>query len=119
MLVVIPRNTTIPTSKTVCVTTVCDNQPKIALSIYEGERVRVKDNYWLGTMLLDISPQPRGVPIFRACFTLNESGTLHISVEETKTGGAEGLSMPDRIGSFSAEEVENMVRDAEKCKAAD
>ncbi|KAI9096011.1 hypothetical protein K1719_026158 [Acacia pycnantha] len=76
MQVVIPRNTSIPTSMSSTATTTFDNQTEAQITIFQGERTRSNDNNWLGTFNVTIPPEPKGVPSFKVCFSIDENGIL-------------------------------------------
>ncbi|RYR60105.1 hypothetical protein Ahy_A04g017200 isoform D [Arachis hypogaea] len=119
MKVIIPRNTMIPTKKQDLFTTQFHNQEIVQIHIYEGERKIASNNNLLGSFDLEIPPAPRGVPMINVCFEIDSNSILHVSAEERATGVMKKVSVVSNKGRLSREEVERMVKDAEKYKAED
>ncbi len=119
MTVLIPRNTTIPTSKTEVFSTASDNQPEVTINVLQGEREFAKDNRLLGNFNLGgIPPAPRGVPQIEVTFNIDVNGILHVSAKDRATG-KENKTTVEKSGGLSKEEVEKMKRDAELHAAED
>jgi molecular chaperone DnaK len=119
MTVLIPRNTTIPTSKTEVFSTASDNQPEVTINVLQGEREFAKDNRLLGTFNLGgIPPAPRGTPQIEVTFNIDVNGILHVSAKDRATG-KENKTTVEKSGGLSKEEVEKMKRDAELHAAED
>jgi molecular chaperone DnaK len=119
MTVLIPRNTTIPTSKTEVFSTASDNQPEVTINVLQGEREFAKDNRLLGNFNLGgIPPAPRGVPQIEVTFNIDVNGILHVSAKDRATG-KENKTTVEKSGGLSKEEVEKMKRDAEMHAAED
>lgn len=110
---IIPRNTTIPTRCTQIFSTATDNQTSVEIHIVQGERPMVADNKTLGRFILDgISPAPRGIPQIEVTFDLDANGILKVSAIDKSTGRSQNITITASSG-LSAEEIEQMRRDAE------
>ncbi|KAJ4773753.1 Heat shock 70 kDa protein [Rhynchospora pubera] len=118
--VVIPRNTPIPVQKKVVRKTVVDFQSNVTFKIYEGERVRSEDNNLLGQFsLYDIHRAPRGETKFNVTFEIDINGILHVSAEEPISGGKKQITLINREGRLSKEEIDRMVHEAERYRIED
>ncbi|MED6116618.1 hypothetical protein PIB30_101899 [Stylosanthes scabra] len=110
----------VPTKKEKLFTTTIDNQQSIRFPIYEGQRLMASDNNLLGSFALEIPPtRPRGEPNITVCFEIDSNGILQVSAEEKATGMIKKVSVESNKGRLTREEVERMVKDAEKYKAED
>jgi len=115
----IPRNTTIPTSKTEIFSTAADNQTQVEVHIVQGERPMASDNKSLGRFILDgIPPAPRGVPQIEVTFDIDASGILKVTAKDKATGKSQNITITGAIG-LSEDEVKRMQEEAEKHKAED
>ncbi|ACV59008.1 molecular chaperone DnaK [Alicyclobacillus acidocaldarius] len=110
---IIPRNTTIPTSKSQIFTTAADNQTSVEIHVLQGEREMAADNKTLGRFTLnDIPPAPRGVPQIEVTFDIDANGIVHVSAKDLATGKSQRITITASSG-LSKEEVERMMKEAQ------
>lgn len=115
----IPRNTTIPTSKSEVFSTAVDNQPSVEVHVLQGERDMAVDNKSLGRFILDgIASAPRGVPKIEVTFDIDANGVLHVTAKDQGTGKEQKITIQGSTG-MSDEEVDNLVKEAEANREAD
>ena len=119
MTVMIPRNTTIPTSKSQIFSTAADNQPAVDIMVYQGERPMARDNKLLGNFQLSgIAPARRGIPQIEVKFDIDVNGIVHVSATDKATNKKQEITITNSSGLSDAE-IDKMVREAEEHKAED
>jgi molecular chaperone DnaK len=119
MTPLIPRNTTIPTSKSEIFSTAADNQTQVEIHVLQGERPMAAENKSLGRFILDgLLPAPRGVPQIEVTFDIDANGILNVSAKDKGTGKEQRIVIQASSG-LTKEEIERMVREAEAHAAED
>jgi len=120
MSVVVPKNTTIPVTKSDKFTTESDNQTIITIDIYEGERASTTGNMKLGTFdLTGIPPAPRGTPSILVTFSLDANGILKVTAEDKATGKQSHVIIRNGRGRLSEEQIRDMIQEELKNKEED
>ena len=119
MTTLIPRNTTIPTSKSEVFSTAADNQPAVDIHVLQGERSMASDNKTLGRFqLTNIPPAPRGVPKIEVTFDIDANGIVNVKAKDLGTNKEQSITITSSTG-LSEEDIEKMVKEAEANKEAD
>ncbi|KAJ4975143.1 hypothetical protein NE237_000249 [Protea cynaroides] len=114
MTKIIPRNTTLPTSKSEVFSTAADGQTSVEINVLQGEREFVRDNKSLGSFRLDgIPPAPRGVPQIEVKFDIDANGILSVTAVDKGTGKKQDITITG-ASTLPGDEVERMVKEAEK-----
>ena len=117
--VLIPRNTTIPTSKSQVFSTAADNQPAVDIHILQGERSMAADNKTLGNFqLTGIPAAPRGVPQIEVTFDIDANGIVNVKAKDLGTGKEQKITITAN-NTLSDEEIDKMMKEAEANKEAD
>jgi molecular chaperone DnaK len=119
MTVLIPRNTTIPVSKSETFSTAADGQTAVDVQVSQGERPLAKDNRSLANFRLDgLAPAPRGVPQVEVTFDIDANGIVNVKAKDKATGREQKVTI-QTSGGLSKEEVERLVQEAAANETAD
>ena len=119
MTVLIPRNTTIPTTKSQVFSTAEDNQPAVDIQVYQGERQMARDNKLLGHFQLGgIRPARRGTPRIEVTFNIDANGIVAVKAKDLDTNQEQSITITGSSG-LSQADIEKMVKEAEAHKAED
>ncbi|TNV82518.1 hypothetical protein FGO68_gene6802 [Halteria grandinella] len=120
MTKITPRGTVLPAKKSQTFTTYQDQQTTVTISVFEGERAQVKDNYLLGKFdLTGIRPAARGVPQIEVTFEIDENSILSVTAKDINTTNQVSIIVKNENGRLSKEEIEDIIRENEKIALLD
>jgi len=120
MAVIIPKNSTIPVTKSKTFSTNHDNQESVKIKIFEGERPLTRDNHCLGTFEMHgIPPMPRAQPRIEVTFNLDADGILNVTAQEKGSGKSGSLTITNDAGRLSPDQIKAMLDQAKAFEAED
>ena len=119
MTPLVPRNTTIPVSKSQVFSTAENNQTAVDINILQGERPMSSDNKSLGMFRLEgIAPAMRGVPQIEVTFDIDANGIVNVSAKDKATGKEQKITITNS-SNLSEQDIDKMVKEAEANAAED
>jgi len=120
MTTLIARNTVVPTKKVQVFSTAADNQDRVDIQVYEGERSMAKDNHFLGHFFLDNIPlAPRGVPQIEVTFDIDANGILVVTARDMASGNKQSININADKRRLSEAEINKMIQEAEENRVKD
>ena len=119
MTALVPRNTTIPTSKSQIFSTAENNQTAVDINVFQGERSMVRDNKSLGMFRLDgIAPAMRGIPQIEVTFDIDANGIVNVSAKDKATNKEQKITITNS-SNLTDDDIDKMVKEAEANAASD
>ena len=113
MTALVPRNTTIPVSKSQVFSTAENNQTAVDINVLQGERPMASDNKSLGMFRLEgIAPAMRGVPQIEVTFDIDANGIVNVSAKDKATGKEQKITITNS-SNLSEQDIDKMVKEAE------
>ena len=119
MTALVPRNTTIPVSKSQVFSTAENNQTAVDINVLQGERPMASDNKSLGMFRLEgIAPAMRGIPQIEVTFDIDANGIVNVSAKDKATGKEQKITITNS-SNLSEQDIDKMVKEAEANAAED
>ena len=119
MTALVPRNTTIPVSKSQIFSTAENNQTAVDINVLQGERPMSRDNKSLGMFRLEgIAPAMRGIPQIEVTFDIDANGIVNVSAKDKATNKEQKITITNS-SNLSEEDIDKMVKEAEANAAED
>ncbi len=119
MTPLVPRNTTIPVSKSQVFSTAENNQTAVDIQVLQGERPMARDNKSLGMFRLEgIAPAMRGIPQIEVTFDIDANGIVNVSAKDKATNKEQKITITNS-SNLSEQDIDKMVKEAEANAAED